>query len=87
MLLLLLPEEPLPELEDEDPLLEELELFDLRFLAGARGFFGADFFVDFLFLSSDELVPDEELLLEDLLPPLAFLGAVYFLAGAYFSVF
>jgi hypothetical protein len=82
LLLLLLPDEPLPELEDDEPLLEELELFDLRFLAGARGFFGVDFFVDFLFLSSDELVPDDELLLDDFLPPLAFLGAVYFLAGA-----
>ena len=73
-----LPEELLPEEDDEEPLLDELDLEDLRFLAGALGFFGADFFAAFLFLSSEELVPDEELLLEDFLPPLAAFGPADF---------
>ena len=63
-LLELLPEELLP--DDEDPLLldePELELDAFRFFAGAR-FLAGPFLAGF-FLSSEELVPDEELLLDD----------------------
>lgn len=84
----LLPEELLP--DDEDPLLlddPELELEFFLFLAGARFLTGP--FFTFFFLSSDELVPEDELLLDEdffRLPPLLVLffltvaGFVYFLS-------
>jgi hypothetical protein len=64
-LLELLPDELLP--EDDEPLLleePELELEFLRFFAGARFLGGFLLLVAFFFLSSDELVPEEELLLD-----------------------
>lgn len=80
-LLELLPDELLPD-DPELLLLDELELEFLFFLVTGARFLAGVFLTAFFFLSSEELVPDDELLLEESL----FLFAD-FLAGFFTGFF